>query len=195
MAIRGVEERRLENKSTTSTESVVFPRAGHDHPCVLRVLRGLGVNMNKWQKLVIPCLGALICSIAQERSSSAFEPVDNTQPNSNHQNATIYACQTFNCGWIDSESIQVAGDVDWSIPSCGFNALKLQKIIVDLNSAAGDLDIAVYRLDGTLIGSSTSSTSRTETVITSSTTANALVLKVYGFGAATGKYTVRTVCG
>jgi len=150
--------------------------------------------MNKWQKLVVPFLGALICSVAQERSSSAFEPIDNTQPDSNHQNATIFACQTFNCGWIDSESIQVVGDIDYSIPSCGFNALKLQKIIVELNSAAGDLDIAVYRLDGTFIGSS-AGTGRTETVITSSTTANALVLKVYGFSGATGVYTVRTICG
>jgi hypothetical protein len=69
----------------------------------------------------------------------------------------------------------------------------MQSVEIDFTGSTGDLDIEVYQFDGTLVGGSYG-TGNVEIVNTSSTDANSLVLKIFGFHGATNTYTVWTHC-
>ena len=76
------------------------------------------------------------------------------------------------------------GDIDWfRIPATTSQGA----ITVEFNPGTGDLDIALYKSNGTLIDSSTT-TSGVETVESGP---GLRFLKVYGYNGATGDYTLR----
>jgi hypothetical protein len=149
-----------------------------------------------WLKLAVVALG-FAGTLSGERSSSAIEPTDNAKPFdglSTHMNATSYACQTYDCGWVGVETISTATDIDYSVVTCGFLNLKLKSVEIDFNGPAGDLDMQVYQFDGTLVGGSYN-TGSVEIVDTTALTSNSLVLKVYGYHGAQNTYSVYTHCG
>lgn len=95
--------------------------------------------------------------------------------------------------WNTLEYIDTVGDNDYHIVSCGGNQT-LRSVGIGLTHTAGDLDIKAYRLDGTLLGSS-SSISDYESVDVLASGQKAVVLRVFGFNNATNIYRYRISAG
>jgi len=151
--------------------------------------------MIKWWKSVVFCIAALTCTVVGERSSSALEPNDNSYPwevnLAWYGNATNYVCNNLECWWYSMESISPSGDVDYLTLICGKGLITQARI--NFTGASGDLDMQVYKLDGTFLGGSYG-TGNDEIVNTSSAARNALMMKVYGYNGATNTYTIIFDC-
>ena len=88
--------------------------------------------------------------------------------------------------WNTHEKIDTVGDNDYHIMSCGGSQV-VTSVSIGLTHSGGDLDIRVYKLDGTYYGSS-ASTTNFESVNVSSRGQHAVVMRVYGYNNATNPY-------
>lgn len=92
--------------------------------------------------------------------------------------------------FLSADAITPVNDVDYLYVTCQGLPLK----VVGINNFSNDLDIRVYDMGGTLIGSSTSVTS-SESVDVSATSRAGVILKVYGYnGATSASYAVWVTC-
>ncbi len=149
--------------------------------------------MNRMRKIVALCI-AVGGAAAWEGSSQAVEPYDNTNmmtPLTWYGAASTYLTNGAQTWWGASESISPAGDVDYHMLVCGVGLIRQVKI--HFTNASGDLDMEVYRPDGTLVGGSYS-TADEEVVTIASPNRNALVLKTYGYNNATNTYSIDLYC-
>lgn len=156
------------------------------------------------KKLGILCSAAIALAMALAPSASfAGEPTNNTKPwyvgsTAYNGDASVYTSMQDNVAWGVNESM-TAGDVDYLVVSCGNVGAgyvgNVKSVRVSFTHAQGDIDMKVYRLDGTLIGQSTS-TANLEILDVSAQKAGAVVVMVYGYlGAANaGGYSVTQVC-
>lgn len=122
--------------------------------------------------------------------SLASEPLNNNppwlqppnSPVSFRGDASVFTSTAINVGWGTPEPL-TANDTDYFVVSCGGYQGGLgtvQSVRIDFTHAQGDIDIQVFKTDGTLIGSSTGVTN-TERVDVSAQKAGAVVLKVRGY--------------
>lgn len=90
-------------------------------------------------------------------------------------------------------AVESSTDVDYIVMSCnGWKSVSGAGIRMQ-NPSAGDLDIKVYRLDGTLVGTSQGTTDM-EFVDALPQQEDTIVLKVYGYAGATNSYTYWVGC-
>jgi hypothetical protein len=153
------------------------------------------------KKFGIALFVALIGLAVGNGAALANESVDNTFPGSSstyYGNPSWYVCSvtggcSFGGGYFGGSLMEISpsGDVDYLVAACGNGTVT--SVSIDISSGGGDLDLYVYKPNGTYIGSSTG-TGTTETVNTSSASMNAVVMKVYGYGTATGGYWLTIYC-
>jgi hypothetical protein len=133
---------------------------------------------------------ALATLLARPSISFASEPLNNNppwlqppnSPISFRGDASIFTTTASNVGWGTPEPL-TANDVDYFVVGCGGfqgGLGTVQSVRIDFTHAMGDIDIQVYKTDGTFIGSSTGVTNM-ERVDVSAQKAGAVVLKVYGY--------------
>lgn len=89
-----------------------------------------------------------------------------------------------------ADAITPVNDVDYLYATCQGLPVK----VVGINNFSNDLDLRVYDMSGTLIGSSTSVTS-TESVDVSAVSRAGVIMKVYGYnGSTSASYAVWITC-
>jgi hypothetical protein len=152
-------------------------------------------------------IGAMLLALVLARPSLSFatEPLDTTVPWStaiqgiaNYTNISAYITNSEASGWGPNSDRQISptGDVDYFLISCGKPAGKtgiVKSITLGVSNAVGDLDMAVYTVDGKFVASSTTTTN-IELVNLAAQNKNAFFVKVYGFGGATNFYSVTLAC-
>jgi hypothetical protein len=93
-------------------------------------------------------------------------------------------------GYFDSID---SDDTDYYFAVCGGTTVKSVMISFNGGSAPHDLDLEIYRPDGTYFSGSYGTTTY-ETVNVSALNMNAVVLKAYGYSGSTGAYIVAITC-
>jgi hypothetical protein len=158
------------------------------------------------KKLGIFCAAAMALATALVPASAhAGEPLNNNRPWPQSPNdpsgfrgdASIFTTVNIQHGWGTAEPL-TAGDQDYLVMSCGGYAGGLgnvQFVRVDFTHSQGDIDIQVFKTDGTYIGQSISSSNK-ELLDVSAQKAGAVVMRVYGYNgvANAGGYKVSLWC-
>jgi len=151
-------------------------------------------------KSVISVLVALAAVVGGERVSFANEPTNNTFPGGSsiwNGTAYVFECPGSSCGWGGGYfggyllEISSTTDVDYFLLVCGGNTT-VSSVWMNISTTA-DLDLAVYKPNTALIGSSTGTTN-TETVNSSGAKMNAVVAKIYGYNGAKSGYQINFAC-
>lgn len=151
-------------------------------------------------KSAVSVLFALAVVIAGEHASFANEPTNNTFPGGSpdwYGTPYMFECSTSGCGFGGGSfggyplEISSSSDIDYFVVVCGAHKT-ISSVSININTSA-DLDLQVYKLDGSLVGGSYGTTNY-ESVTTSSATMNALVAKIYGYGGAQSGYQLNFAC-
>lgn len=150
------------------------------------------------------CALLLALVLARPSASRAAEPLDNTIPwstaiaGTNYTDVSVYTTKNIGgTSWGPSTDRRISptGDVDYFMIGCGKTTGTglMKQFQLSFTHALGDLDVAVYSLDGQFVGSSTGVTNF-ETVNLAAQNKNAFFVKVYGFNGAVNPYTVIVDC-
>jgi hypothetical protein len=127
--------------------------------------------------------------------ASAMEPDNNTIPAGVYfGNPELYQWNAEATGEWAGQTPITAGDVDYVVVSCsGLRPVARLGIRIYPFYNGPDLDIQIYDMNGTFLGSSTG-TGALENFPTTAFGKQALIMKVYGFAGATGTYDVMAWC-
>lgn len=126
-------------------------------------------------------------AILSPRTALAWEegePINNNNPagsNFSRPVSVYHGAPSLIVEWGTFQRIAVDGDVDYHLMSCG-GGLPIEYVEM-YPTRDGDLDIAVYRLDGSLLGTSTRAVGNEHVNLTSANV-QFVVMKVYGFAGA-----------
>ena len=152
--------------------------------------------MNKAKRVLLSCTAALMGALLFEGSSSAVEPDDfNFASVGQHfGHISSYITPGNHAFFGNPDAIFPANDVDYHLISCGVAGKKITDLKILFGHASGDLDMAVYRMDGTFIASATSTTDDEIVTVSNFTNQNTVQLRVYGWAGATNNYNVEIFC-
>jgi hypothetical protein len=149
------------------------------------------------KKLKTVSLGLLLtANMALSHTGLAAEPMDNAAPwkwSSLYGNTTLYV--STNAMGTGSDGINSSSDVDYLVMACttGARHRPVSLVAINFTHAQGDLDMAVYDLQGNYLAGSQGVTDR-ELVDIGAFGEQVVVLKVYGYNGATGNYGVSLSC-
>ena len=141
----------------------------------------------------------VLITMAVAQVSVASEPINNNLPTGSllwYGDASVMECGVTGngCGF-PQESISSTTDVDNFVALCGQSSVRWIGITMQSESTPfTNLDMVVYKPNGEVIGTATSTTRETEYVWATSTSLNGVVVKVYGVNGALNSYNLTLRC-
>lgn len=138
----------------------------------------------------IKTIGSLVALLLASFASNAFAESDDNYPSAKSVDfyGDVRMLSASSPAWVGgspNEAIATSTDVDYIILACGKG--KVVQASISLGSTTGDLDMEVYGYEGTKLGGSYG-TGKFEAVDPTAAQRSVVVMKVYGYNGATGKY-------